>query len=115
MTSGCIFKNGAPTQVLSKVRILTKFGLSYTMRENVKIRKIQISFISCIYWPSYAKFSMRRFFIDVSISWSCFGNAMVLPKSEPTSPKVTKHVDLLEFIFVCTFRFDTVMNTYVFD
>ena len=67
MTSVYILKNGAPTQVLSKVRMLTKFDLCYTIRENVKIRKIQISFILCIYWPSYATFSMRRFFIDVSI------------------------------------------------
>ena len=35
MTSGCIFKNGAPTQVLRKLRILTKFGLCYTIRGNV--------------------------------------------------------------------------------
>ena len=40
------FKNGAPTQALRKVRILTKFDLCYTMRENVKMRKMQISFIS---------------------------------------------------------------------
>ena len=33
MTSGCICKNGAPTQVLRKMRILTKFLLCYTMRE----------------------------------------------------------------------------------
>ena len=63
MTSGCIFKNGAPTQVLRKVRILTKFGLCYTMREKVKIRKMQISFILIIFWPSYATFSMRRFLL----------------------------------------------------
>ena len=63
MTSGCIFKNGAPTQVLRKVRMLTKFGLCFTMRENVKIRKMQILFILYIYWPSYATFSMRRFLL----------------------------------------------------
>ena len=45
MTSGCIFKNDAPTQVLRKVHILTKFDLCYTMEENVKIRKMQISLI----------------------------------------------------------------------
>ena len=67
MISGCIFKNGAPMQVLRKVRILTKFGLCYTMREKVKIRKMQISFILFSFWPSYATFSMRRFFIDLSI------------------------------------------------
>ena len=63
MTSGCIFKNGAPTKVLRKVCILTKFGLCYTMRENVKIKKMQISFILCIFWPSYATFLMRRFLL----------------------------------------------------
>ena len=63
MMSGCIFKNGAPMKVLRKVRILTKFGLCYTTRENVKIRKMQISFIMCIYWPSYATFSVRRFLL----------------------------------------------------
>ena len=67
MTSGCIFKNGAPTQVLRKVHILTKFDLCYTMRENIKMRKMQISFILYIYWPSYETLSMRRFFIDISI------------------------------------------------
>ena len=63
MTSGCIFKNGAPTQVLRKVRIIIKFSLCYTMREKVKIRKIQVSFILCIFWQSYATFSMRRFLL----------------------------------------------------
>ena len=63
MTSGCIFKNGANTQVLRKASILTKFGLSYTMRENVKIRKMQTSFILYSYWPSYATFSMRHFLL----------------------------------------------------
>ena len=57
MTSGCIFKNGAPTQVLRKERILTKFDLCYTMRENVRIRKMQILFI----------LFDEAFFIDVSI------------------------------------------------
>ena len=66
MTYGCNFKNCAPTQVLRKVRVLIEFGLCYTMRENVKIRMMQILFILCIVWPSYASFSMRRF-IDVSI------------------------------------------------
>ena len=61
MTSGCIFKNGAPTQVLRKLRILNKFGLCYTMSGNVKIREMQILFILYIYLPSYATFSMRRF------------------------------------------------------
>ena len=63
MTSGCIFKNGAPTQVLRNVRVLTVFGFCYTMRENVKIRNRQFSFILYIYWPSYASFSMRRFLL----------------------------------------------------
>ena len=63
MTSGCIFKNGAPTQVLRKVRILIKFSLCYTMKEKVKIRKMQVSFILCIFWQSYATFSMRRFLL----------------------------------------------------
>ena len=63
MTSGCVFKNGAPTQVLRKVHILTKFGLCYTMRENIEIREMQISFILCIYCPSYATFSTRRFLL----------------------------------------------------
>ena len=63
MTSGSIFKNGTPTQSLRKMRILTKFGLCYTMKANVKIRKMQISFILYIYWPSYAQFSMRRFLL----------------------------------------------------
>ena len=67
MTSGCIFKNGAPTQVLRKVRILIKFGLCCTMGGKVKISKMQILFILFIFCPSYATFSMRRFFIDVSI------------------------------------------------
>ena len=44
VTSGFTFKKGATTQVLRKVRILTKFGFCYTLRENVKIRKMQISF-----------------------------------------------------------------------
>ena len=43
--------------------MLTEFGLCYTIRENVKIKKIQILFIWCIYWPSYATFSMRRFLL----------------------------------------------------
>ena len=63
MTSGCNFKNDAPTHALGKVRILTKFGVCYTMREKVKTRKMQISFILCIYWPSYATFSLRRFLL----------------------------------------------------
>ena len=40
MASGCIFKNGAPTQVLRKVHKITKFGLCYTTTENIKIRKM---------------------------------------------------------------------------
>ena len=43
--------------------MLTKFGLCYTMRENVKIRKMHILFILYIYWPSYATFSMMRFLL----------------------------------------------------
>ena len=43
--------------------MLTEFGLCYTIRENVKIRKMQILFIWCIFWPSYATFSMRRFLL----------------------------------------------------
>ena len=58
MTSGYNLKYGAPAQVLRKVLILTKFGL----RENVKIKKILLSFILCIFWPCYA-----TYFIDVSI------------------------------------------------
>ena len=57
------FKNGAPTQVLRKVRILTKFGLCYTMNGNVKKRKMQISLILYIYWQSNATFLMRRFLL----------------------------------------------------
>ena len=49
ITPGCILKNGPPTQVLRKLRIITKFGLCYTMRGNVKIKKMQISFILYIY------------------------------------------------------------------
>ena len=62
MTSGCVFKNSALTQVLRKLPILTQICLCYTMRENIKIMKMQISFILYIYWPSYATFSMRRFY-----------------------------------------------------
>ena len=40
MTSGCIFKNGTPTQVLRKVHFFTKFDLCYPMRENVTMRKM---------------------------------------------------------------------------
>ena len=63
MTSGCIFKNSVPKQGLRKVRILTEFGLCYAMRENVKIRKMQISFILYIDWPSYEQCSMMRFLL----------------------------------------------------
>ena len=35
MMSGCTFKNGASTQVLRKVRNLTKFDLCITIRKNV--------------------------------------------------------------------------------
>ena len=48
MTSGCIFQNGAPTQGLRKVRILTIFGLCYAMRENVK-NKENANFVYTVY------------------------------------------------------------------
>ena len=79
MMSGCIFKIGAPTQGLRKVCILTRFGLCYAMRENVKIRKMQISFILYIYWPSYPQFSMRCFlltsvYVEEGLYYPCSGN-----------------------------------------
>ena len=54
MTSGCIFKNGAPMQVLIKVRILTKFGLCYPMRfmlshERERKSKENANFIHIVY------------------------------------------------------------------
>ena len=48
MASGCIFKNGAPTQVLRKVRILIKFGLCYTMKEKGK-NKENANFVHIVY------------------------------------------------------------------
>ena len=48
MTSVCIFKNCAPTEVLRNVRILIKFGLCYTMREKEK-NKEHANFVHIVY------------------------------------------------------------------
>ena len=74
MTSGCIFKNGAPTQVLRKLRILIKFGLRYTMRGNVKIRKMQISFNIVYLLTKLCNIFDEAFFIDVSIQQNMLMN-----------------------------------------
>ena len=49
------------------------------MRENVKIRKMQIWFILCTSWPSYARFSIRSLYVSwykcliVSLGFSHLG------------------------------------------
>ena len=67
MTSGCIFKNGAPTQVLRKVRMLTKFGLCYTMRE--RKNKENGNFVLIVYLLAKLCniFDDAALFIDVTI------------------------------------------------
>ena len=62
MTPGGNFINGASTHVLSKVRILTKFDICRTMRENLNMKKMQNLFLLYIYLLSYATFSMMRFY-----------------------------------------------------
>ena len=67
MTSGCIFKNGALTQVLGKMRILIKFGLCEgKKRENA-------NFIHIVYLlAKLCNIFDEAFFIDVNICWSWF-------------------------------------------
>ena len=58
------FKNDAGFEKSAHLK-QSRFML-YHERE-CKVRKMQIMFILCIYWSSYATFSVRRF-IDVSIA-----------------------------------------------
>ena len=66
MASGCIFKNGAPTQVLRKVRIISKFDLCFTTREKVKREKCK--FRHTVYLlAKLCNIFDEAFLIDVSI------------------------------------------------
>ena len=47
------------------------------MRENVKVRKMQISFILYIYWPSYATFSVLMQDGLQDICWSAIAREQI--------------------------------------
>ena len=70
MGTGCILKNGDPTQFLIKMGTETKSLVFNNVRWKRKISKIPFLRKRGIYRPSYATFSMKRFFLtSVYITW----------------------------------------------
>ena len=63
MGTGCILKNGDPTQLLIKMGAETKSFVCNNVSWIRKIRKIPVLRKRGIYRPSYATFSMKRFFL----------------------------------------------------
>ena len=61
--TGCILKNGDLTQLLIKMGDETKTFVWNNVRWKRKIRKIPVLRKRGIYRPSYATFSMKRFFL----------------------------------------------------
>ena len=60
---GCILKNGDPTQYLIKMGAETISFICNYVRWKQEIRKIPVLRKRGIYWPSFATFSMKRFFL----------------------------------------------------
>ena len=67
MTSGCICKNGAPKQVLRKVRILTNFFFMLYHERECKNEE-NANFVQSVYLlANLCNIFDEAFFIDVSI------------------------------------------------
>ena len=63
MGTGCIRKNGDLTRFLNKMGAETKSFVCNNVRWKRKIRKIPVLHKRGIYRPSYAKFSIKHFFL----------------------------------------------------
>ena len=63
MGTGCILKNGDPRKFLIKMGAETKSVVCNNVRWKRKIRKIPLLRKRGIYRPSYATFSMKRFYL----------------------------------------------------
>ena len=61
--TGCILKNGDPTQFLIKMGAETKSLVCNNISWKRKIRKIPFLRKRGVYRPSYATFAMKRFFL----------------------------------------------------
>ena len=71
------------------------------MRENVKIRKMQISFILYIYWLSYATFSLRRFLWTSVFEYKDALRLRVLPRLYLPGSPVEELWKIMKKMIVC--------------